>query len=143
MTASAICGCRPSRARPCPSDRHRPGGFVDGEPIEGLVIDVRSASLGALGVTLALLSHITEGSPGTLYSRTETSPLELPDSGLRAALSEVPIALLVDDGSAGEAERLALMLQALGRATVVARRHPVVSGASRRCPSRMARCSST
>ncbi|MCY7419529.1 MAG: hypothetical protein LH650_13780 [Chloroflexi bacterium] len=100
------------------------GSFVDGDPIDGLVIDVRAASLGALGVTLALLSHITEGSPGTLYSRTETSPLELPDSTLRSALAEVPIAVLVDDSSAGEAERLALMLQASGRATVLGQATP-------------------
>jgi carboxyl-terminal processing protease len=94
-------------------------GFAQGEPIEGLVLDLRSVNTGALPVTLALLSHIMEGTPGTLYSRSDTSPLELPASASRDALADVPIVVLVDDRSAGEAERVAMMLQAAGRAQVV------------------------
>jgi carboxyl-terminal processing protease len=94
-------------------------GFAEGDPIEGLILDLRSTNVGTLPVALALLGHLMGGTPGTLYSRTETSPLVLPDSGSRAVLSEVPIAVLVDDRSAGDAERVAMMLQAGGRAKVL------------------------
>ena len=60
-----------------------------------------------------------EGTPGTLYSRTDSSPLVLPDSASRQALADVPIAVLVDDRSAGDSERIAMMLQAAGRARVI------------------------
>ena len=94
-------------------------GFAGGDPIQGLVLDLRSASLGALPVSLALLSHVMDDSPGTLYSRTETSPLELPASDSVGVLADVPMVVLVDDHSVGEAERIAWMLQGAGRARVI------------------------
>ena len=93
--------------------------FTEGKPIEGLILDLRSTNVGSLPTALALLGHLMEGTPGTLYSRTDSSPLVLPDSASRQALADVPIAVLVDDRSAGDSERIAMMLQAAGRARVI------------------------
>jgi len=89
------------------------------DPVTGIVLDVRSTNVGAPGVTLGLLSHLMEGDAGALYSRAESAPIELLDSDLVGRLGTLPIVVLVDEGSIGEAERLALILQAAGRATVI------------------------
>jgi carboxyl-terminal processing protease len=87
--------------------------------LEGLVIDARSVSLGGLGVTAGILSHLLEGDAGTFYSRLETTPLALPDSDLPRSFKDLPIVVLLDEDSAGEPERLAAILQSTGRAQVV------------------------
>lgn len=87
--------------------------------LDGLVIDARSVSLGGLGVTAGILSHLLEGDAGTFYSRLETTPLELPDSELLRSFKDLPIVVLLDEDSAGEPERLAAILQSTGRAQVV------------------------
>jgi carboxyl-terminal processing protease len=87
--------------------------------LRGLVIDARSVSLGGLGVTAGILSHLLEGDAGTFYSRLETTPLELPESELLRSFKDLPIVVLLDADSAGEPERLAAILQSTGRATVV------------------------
>ncbi len=89
------------------------------DPVTGIVLDVRSTNVGAPGVTLGLLSHLMEGDAGALYSRAESAPIELLDSDLVGRLGALPVVILVDEGSIGEAERLALILQAAGRATVI------------------------
>lgn len=93
-------------------------GFVD-DPVRGLVIDVRSVTRGAPGITLALMSSLITGTGGSLWSRLEDAPVELPESDLVGTLGTVPLVILVDKESMGEAERLAMVLQAVGRATIV------------------------
>jgi carboxyl-terminal processing protease len=93
-------------------------GFAT-DPVRALVIDVRSANQGAPGVTLGLLSHLITGTAGSLWSRLQNAPVTLPASDLVATLGRIPLAILVDDDSMGEAERLAMVLQAVGRATIV------------------------
>ena len=93
-------------------------GFAT-DPVRALVIDVRSANQGAPGVTLGLLSHLITGTAGSLWSRLQNAPVTLPASDLVATLGRIPLAILVDDDSMGEAERLAMVLQAeIGRAHV-------------------------
>lgn len=87
--------------------------------LDGLIIDARSVSLGGLGVTAGILSHLLDGDAGTFYSRLETTPLELPDSELLRSFKDLPIVVLLDEDSAGEPERLAAILQSTGRAQVV------------------------
>ncbi len=94
------------------------GGFAEAG-VRGIVLDVRSTNVGAPGVTVALLSHLMTGDAGALYTRIESAPIELPESDLVDALGDVPLAILVDELTIGEAERLALILQAAGRATLV------------------------
>jgi carboxyl-terminal processing protease len=93
--------------------------FTTDEPISALILDLRSAALGAGGVTSALLGHLVDGEPARLYTRAETQPMPLPDSPYREALADLPIVVLVDDVTAGEAERVAMVLQAAGRGQVI------------------------
>jgi carboxyl-terminal processing protease len=93
-------------------------GFVE-DPVRGLIIDVRSTTRGGPGVTLGLMSHLMTGTAGSLWSRLEDAPVELPASDLVATLGTVPLVILVDGESVGEAERLAMVLQSVGRATIV------------------------
>jgi carboxyl-terminal processing protease len=88
-------------------------------PLQGLVIDLRRTRLGAPAVMINLLGHFVEGEVGTLYSRVGDTPLEIAATELHEALGEVPLVILVDEGSEGTAEQLTAVLQAQGRAQVV------------------------
>lgn len=92
--------------------------------IKGLILDPRSVALGGIGVTAAVVSHLLDGPAGTFYSRTDTTPLELPKSDLLSTFKDIPIVVLVDKDSAGEPERLAWILQSTGRAKVVGQETP-------------------
>lgn len=90
-----------------------------GAPLAGIVLDVRGTRGGAPGVMLALLSYFLEGEIGAFYGRTGQSVLDLPPAPLKVGFDQVPLAVLVDDASVAEAEQLAALLQANGRASVV------------------------
>jgi C-terminal processing protease CtpA/Prc len=98
--------------------------FTADDPIEALILDLRSASLGAGGVTSALLGHLMDGEPARLYTRADEQPMPLADSPYREALADIPIVVLVDEVTAGEAERVAMVLQAAGRAQVIGEETP-------------------
>jgi carboxyl-terminal processing protease len=87
--------------------------------LEGLILDVRGTRGGAPGVMLVTLSFFLEGPVGAFYVRGEDAPLEITPGPLKAGLDAVPVVVLVDDASVAEAEQLAALLQANGRATVV------------------------
>lgn len=88
-------------------------------PLAGLVIDLRGTRVGAPGVLVAVLGHFVAGEVGAFYARIGETPLEIGASEIKAALDEVPVVVLVDETTEGEAEQLAAVLQALGRAQVV------------------------
>jgi carboxyl-terminal processing protease len=93
--------------------------FVAAPSLEGIVLDVRGTRGGAPGVMLVLLSYFLEGEVGAFYSRGGDSPIEVLPGPLKAGLDSVPLAVLVDAASVAEAEQLAALLQANGRAIVV------------------------
>lgn len=88
-------------------------------PPEGIVLDVRGTRTGAPGVMLALLSYFLEGEIGSFYTRSGDSLIELPPAPLKQGFDQVPLVVLVDGATVGEAEQLAALLQAHGRAQVV------------------------
>ena len=90
-------------------------------PLEGIVLDVRGTRGGAPGVMLALLTYFLEGEIGAFHGRTGESVLELPPAPLKVGFDPLPVVVLVDDASIAEAEQLAALLQANGRASVVGR----------------------
>jgi carboxyl-terminal processing protease len=89
------------------------------EPLKGLVIDVRATSQGAPGVIVQVLSHLLAGEVGAFHSRVGDEPITIEPSDLAPALADVPVVVLVDEGSEAEAEQLAAIMQDQGRATVV------------------------
>jgi carboxyl-terminal processing protease len=89
--------------------------------LSGLVIDVRGTRLGAPGVLINMLGNFVSGEVGAFYARVGETPLEVRPSEIKAALDEVPLVVLIDDASEGEAEQLAAVLQHQGRAQVVGR----------------------
>lgn len=95
--------------------------LADGLPLEGLVIDLRGTRLGAPGVLLSVLGHFVEGEVGSFYARVGDTPVEVEASELKGALDGVPLVVLVDEATEGEAEQLAAILKDQGRAQVVGR----------------------
>ncbi len=99
-------------------------GLLAGALLEGLVIDLRHTSQGAPGVTASVLGQFVGGDVATLVTHDGRSPYAVDAGTLRDDLRDVPVVVLVDGGTNGEAERLAAILQSEGRATVVGVRTP-------------------
>jgi len=93
--------------------------FTTPPPLEGVILDVRGTRSGAPGVLLPLLSYFLEGEIGAFYTRAGDSPIELPPAPLKPGFDQVPVVVLVDEATIAEAEQLAALLQAHGRAQVV------------------------
>jgi carboxyl-terminal processing protease len=101
------------------------GTLIEGDqPLEGLILDLRSSTLGASGVVTAVLGHFVEGEVGTLHTRAEEQPLQITATERKPELDDVPMVVLVDEVTEGPAEQLAAILQGQGRATVVGQRTP-------------------
>jgi carboxyl-terminal processing protease len=90
----------------------------DGE-LAGLVLDLRHASAGDIEVTRRILGSFVGGEVATLRTREGDTPFVVEAGGLRDRLADVPVAVLVDAATDGEAERLAAVLQAERDALVV------------------------
>jgi len=88
-------------------------------PIEGLVIDLRGTTLGVTGSLQELLGQFVNGTVGTFYSRSQTAPLSVDALDLAKPLAKVPIVVMVDSHTSGEAEQFAAILQSQKRAKVI------------------------
>jgi carboxyl-terminal processing protease len=93
--------------------------FSDAGDVDGIVLDVRGTALGAPGVVVGVLAQFVDGNVGTLYTRDQGAPFIIEPGELRSKLTDMPVAVLVDESTEGEAEELAGVLQAEGRAVVV------------------------
>jgi carboxyl-terminal processing protease len=93
--------------------------FTSQPGLEGLILDVRGTRGGAPGVMLVVLSYFLEGEVGAFYVRGNETPLVVQPGPLKGGLDRLPVVVLVDAASVAEAEQIAALLQANGRATVV------------------------
>jgi carboxyl-terminal processing protease len=87
--------------------------------LKGLILDLRRVQGGDPRVMAALLGQFASGRLGSLYTRQETLPLEIPPGRLLPALRGLPLAVLVDGETEGVAEVLAAFLRAHRQAKVV------------------------
>lgn len=90
-----------------------------GEPLEGLVLDLRASNQGAPGVVIETLRTFVAGEVGEFHSRVGNEPIEIEPNDLAADYADIPLVVLVDEGTEADAEQLAAVLQDQGRATVV------------------------
>lgn len=98
--------------------------LLDEGDLAGLVVDLRHASVGELAVTQDILGDFVGGQVGTLVGRDGDTPFVVQAGLLRDRLRDVPVTVLVDGETDGEAERLAAVLQAERGAVVVGERTP-------------------
>jgi C-terminal peptidase prc len=94
-------------------------GFVEDDPIEALVLDLRASNQGAPRVMTELLRAFVSGEVGAYHHRTGNEPIDLEPNELANAYADMPIVVLVDAQSEAEAEQAAAILQDQGRATIV------------------------
>jgi C-terminal peptidase prc len=94
-------------------------GFMSKNPVDGLVIDLRGTTLGGSGSLTDLLGQFVHGNVGSFYSRTQTAPLTVDPLDLNKTLAKVPIVVLVDSHTSGEAEQFAAILQSQKRAKII------------------------
>lgn len=97
--------------------------LLDQGDLAGLVLDLRHASAGDLEVTRSILGQFVGGEVGTLLGRQD-APFVVEAGSLRDRLRDVPVAVLVDAATDGEAERLAAILQAERDAVVIGQPTP-------------------
>jgi carboxyl-terminal processing protease len=93
--------------------------LLQGEPLEGLVIDIRGNGGGLRSVMRNILGHFITGNAGTFYTKTQSTTFTIPKGRLYDQLQPVPVVVLIDGGTESAAEWLAGAIQARGRATVV------------------------
>ncbi len=90
-----------------------------GEPLEGLVLDLRASNQGAPGVVIDTLGTFVDGVVGEYHSRVGDEPIEIEPGDLAGDYADVPLVVLVDGETEADAEQLAAVLQNQGRATIV------------------------
>ena len=93
--------------------------LLRGDPLEGLVLDLRASNQGAPGVVIETLATFVEGQVGEFHSRVGNEPIEIEPSELADDYADVPLVVLVDEETEADAEQLAAILQDQGRATIV------------------------
>lgn len=90
-----------------------------GDPLEGLIIDLRASNQGAPAVVIEALRPFVEGEVGEFHSRVGNEPIEIEPDDLADDYAGVPLVVLVDGGTEADAEQLAAILQDQARATIV------------------------
>ena len=93
--------------------------LLRGDPLDGLIIDLRASDTGAPAVTISTLGNFVEGEVGEYHSRVGNEPIEVEPSDLFDRYADVPVAVLVDEQTEADAEQLAAILQDQGRAVIV------------------------
>jgi len=87
-------------------------------PLEGLIIDNRLNGGGASPVFLDTLSYFTNGPVGSLVKRNEEQSLEVTGKNIGGS-QDLPLVVLIDQGSMSFGEVFAGVLKDLGRATLI------------------------
>ena len=93
--------------------------LLRGDPLEGLVLDLRASDQGAPRVVIETLATFVEGQVGEYHSRVGNEPIEIEPGELAADYADIPMVVLVDEQTEADAEQLAAILQDQGRATIV------------------------
>jgi len=93
--------------------------LLRGDPLEGLIIDLRASDQGAPAVVIEALRTFVEGEVGEFHSRVGNEAIEIEPNDLARDYADVPVVVLVDEGTEADAEQLAAILQDQGRATIV------------------------
>lgn len=93
-------------------------------PRKGLVVDLRQTAGSSLQALNIILGELTVGTVGRFESRNpgDTVDLDVPLGPLYDKYGHLPLVLMVDGGTRGDAEIMAAALQAQGRARVVGTR---------------------
>jgi C-terminal processing protease CtpA/Prc len=92
--------------------------LLDGEPLKGLMVDVRSNGGGNRSVTQNILGQFTEGELGRFYMVNRSVAFTVGKGRLLSQLKPIPLAVLIDGRSASASELTSGGLQWQGRARV-------------------------
>lgn len=99
-------------------------------PMDGLLLDLRVASVGRDWPREALLTLFADGELGEFYTRTQTETLTIEGQDFLNS-QDLPLAVLVGPDTVGFSEIFAAAVQSTGRAKVVGRPTPgFVEGAA-------------
>jgi carboxyl-terminal processing protease len=93
--------------------------LLRGEPLEGLILDLRASNQGAPLVTITTLETFVSGVVGEYRSRVGNEPIDIEPNRLADDYAAIPLAVLVDGDTEADAEQLAAVLQDQGRAVIV------------------------
>ena len=96
--------------------------LLRGDPLEGLVLDLRASNQGAPLVTISTLATFVGGEVGEYHSRVENQPIEIEPNHLADDYAGIPLVVLVDGDTEADAEQLAAILQDQGSEHVVGSR---------------------
>ncbi len=87
-------------------------------PLHGLILDLRSNPGGWRTVLSGILSHFVRGEAGAFFDQDQVMPFVI-EPGSGPDLHGLPLAVLVDRGTASYAELLAAILQTEANAVVI------------------------
>ncbi len=87
-------------------------------PLQGLVLDLRRNPGGWRDVLTGILGHFVQGNVGAFFHRQGSIPLDI-SAPQEPYLHDIPIVVLIDQGTASYAELLAAILQSEADATII------------------------
>ncbi len=87
-------------------------------PLDGLILDNRMNGGGSSTVLEPMLGFFAGGDLGTFFSRHQEHPLQIRLNNINGS-SQVPLAILIGDGTASFGEIFAGVLQDVGRAYLI------------------------
>ena len=82
--------------------------------VDGMILDLRANGGGWRGVLEGILAQFTQGNVGTFYSQGNAYPLEIEAGTQYATYHSKPLVILIDSGTASNAEVLCGVLQEQG-----------------------------
>jgi C-terminal peptidase prc len=88
-------------------------------PLDGLIIDNRHNGGGSDEVVIGALAYLTSGVMGHFVDPRDSYPLEVPDADDIDGSQDVPLVVLVGEGTASFGEIFSGILQDLGRAYLI------------------------
>lgn len=93
--------------------------LLSGEPLDGLVMDLRGNGGGLRTVLQSILGQFVSGNVGSFYTQEDDDPFNIERGQYYERLKDVPLVVLVDSGTESYAEVLAATLRAGGGARIV------------------------
>ena len=95
-------------------------GLLSGSPdLNGLIVDMRGNGGGFRTMLESILGNFVSGDVGTFFNQATSYALTITRKPLTDKLSNIPVVLLVDQGTESYAEVMSASLQEKGRAKVV------------------------
>lgn len=93
--------------------------MTERDGLEGIILDLRTVTMGSNWPAASLLPYFTDGSVGSFYTRSEAQEVDITGVSDIANSQQVPLVVITGPDTNGAAEIFAAVLQSFNRAIIM------------------------